>query len=235
MIWLFLADSPQTARYLNNEERRLLVARLQRQVGFHEEFDRKDAMLAFKDWKVWMFAAGQFSVNSMLYSYSVFLPSIISGNYHYDAFLIKDFNETDEMFPLGLGKWTSPQAQALTVPCYVLGAISYLVVAKLSDMHQQRGIYQITFAAICIIGYGISIAEVSSGVHYFATLLISLGLFVAVGIPLAWLPSNNPRYGKRTTASGIQIMVCNCSGIVAPFVSLPIQLLFFRLRVLTLG
>ena len=104
------------------------------------------------------------------------------------------------------------------MPCYILGAISYLLVARLSDTHQQRGLYQVIAASVCIIGYGISISETSPAVHYFATYLIAVGLFVAVGIPLAWLPSNNPRYGKRTTASAIQITVCNCSGIVSPFV-----------------
>ena len=108
----------------------------------------------------------------------------------------------------------------MTVPCYVAGAISYLLVARLSDTHQLRGLYQVIAASVCIIGYGISIAETKAAVHYFATILIALGLFVAVGIPLAWLPSNTPRYGKRTTASAIQITICNCSGIVSPFVSL---------------
>lgn len=194
-MWILLADEPQTAWFLKAEERTMLVARLQRQTGYHQELDRADAINAFKDWKVWLFAAGQFGVNSMLYSYSVFLPSIVSC----------------------LGTWTKPQSQALTVPCYVLGAASYLIVARLSDAHQLRGPYQIGAAVVCIIGYGISMAPASSAVHYFSTFLISLGLFIAVGIPLAWLPSNTPRYGKRTTASAIQIMICNCSGIVAPF------------------
>ncbi|EPE07698.1 mfs transporter [Ophiostoma piceae UAMH 11346] len=194
-MWFLLADEPHTAWFLDAPERQMLMARLQRQMGFHQELDRKDVVKAFRDWKVWLFALGQFGVNSMLYSYSVFLPSIVSG----------------------LGSWTKPQSQALTVPCYVLGAVSYLIVARLSDAHQLRGPYQIGAASICIIGYGISIADVSSSVHYFATFLISLGLFSAVGIPLAWLPSNTPRYGKRTTSSAIQIMVCNCSGIVSPF------------------
>ena len=74
-----LADDPRTAWYLTEDERQMLVTRLQRQTGFHEHLDKKDAMLAFKDWKVWLFAAGQFGVNSMLYSYSIFLPSIIRG------------------------------------------------------------------------------------------------------------------------------------------------------------
>ena len=79
-IWFLLADEPASARYLEEDERRLLVARLQAQTGFHEDFDKKDAILAAKDWKTWLFAAGQFGVNSMLYSYSIFLPSIIKGN-----------------------------------------------------------------------------------------------------------------------------------------------------------
>lgn len=79
LIWFFLADEPGTARYLNETERQLLLSRLQRQTGFHEEFNKKDAILAAKDWKTWLFAAGQFGVNSMLYSYSIFLPTIING------------------------------------------------------------------------------------------------------------------------------------------------------------
>ena len=97
--------------------------------------------------------------------------------------------------------------------------MTYLVVARLSDTHQLRGPYQIAFASTCMIGYGLLISESSSSVHYFACFVIAFGLFVAVGIPLAWLPTNNPRYGKRTTATAIQITVCNCSGIMAPFVS----------------
>lgn len=46
-----------------------------------------------------------------------------------------------------------------------------------------------------------------------------MGLYVAVGLPLAWLPNNCPRYGKRTAASGFQLTVGNASGIMAPFVS----------------
>lgn len=79
VIWFLLADEPKSAWFLNEEERQLVTHRLQRQIGYHEELDKKDAIAAFKDWKVWAFAAGQFGVNSMLYSYSIFLPSIIRG------------------------------------------------------------------------------------------------------------------------------------------------------------
>ena len=79
VLFFVLADEPGTAWFLNEDERQLLVARLQRQVGFHQDFNKEDAFLAAKDWKTWAFAVGQFTVNAMLYSYSVFLPSIIRG------------------------------------------------------------------------------------------------------------------------------------------------------------
>jgi hypothetical protein len=60
-------------------ERELLVNRLERQTGFHNEFNKEDAILAVKDWKVWLFAVAQFGTNSMLYSFSIFLPTIIKG------------------------------------------------------------------------------------------------------------------------------------------------------------
>lgn len=68
-----------------------------------------------------------------------------------------------------------------------------------------------------MIGYGILIADVAPGVHYFGALLIALGLYVTVGIPLAWLPTNLPRYGKRTFATGLQLTLGNVSGVMAPF------------------
>ena len=78
-LYFLLADEPESAWFLTKDERLLLVARLKRQTGFHDEFDKEDAILALKDFKTWLFALGQFGLNSMLYSYSVFLPTIIRG------------------------------------------------------------------------------------------------------------------------------------------------------------
>jgi hypothetical protein len=104
----------------------------------------------------------------MLYGYSTFLPTIIKG----------------------LGQWSTAETQALTVPCYALGAVTYLIVASISDRVQKRALAVVPFAVISIVGYGILIADVSPGVHFFACFLVAMGLYVSVGIPLAWLPSS---------------------------------------------
>ena len=61
------------------------------------------------------------------------------------------------------------------------------------------------------------ISPVGEGAHYFACFLVATGLYVVVGIPLSWLPTNKPRYGARTTASGIQLTIGNSAGIMAPY------------------
>ena len=76
------------------------------------------------------------------------------------------------------------------------------------------------FTATSIIGCGILFADVSRGAHYFACCFVAVGLYITLGIPLAWPPKNQLRYGKRALATGLQLTVGNSAGIMAPFVSL---------------
>ncbi|KAJ5557123.1 hypothetical protein N7494_001038 [Penicillium frequentans] len=196
--WFFLADDPDTAYYLNEDERALVVRLRSRYIGQTEsaqKFHWADVKEGALDWKIYAFCIGQFGVDTMLYGYSTFLPTIIEG----------------------MGDWSVPQVQALTIPCYGLGAIAYLSVAWLSDRTQHRALFTCLFSAISVVGYGILISDSSSGVHYFGALMVALGLYVTVGLPLAWLPTNLPRYGKRTFATGLQLTFGNISGVMSPF------------------
>jgi hypothetical protein len=197
-VYFWLADDSNSAYYLSSAEKELNRARKYRQVSYTasaDELHKADVMKGVKDWKIWAFCFGMFGIDTMLYGYSTFLPTIIRG----------------------FGTWTTAQVQALTIPCYALGAITYLVVAYLSDKYQKRGIAAVAFCCIAAVGYGILMSDVSAGVHYFGCFVVATGLYVAVGIPLAWLPTNNPRYGKRTYATGMQLTFGNCAGIMAPF------------------
>ncbi|KGO47786.1 Major facilitator superfamily domain, general substrate transporter [Penicillium expansum] len=198
VTWFVLADDPDTAYYLNKEERALVTLRRSRYIGQTEsaqKFHWADVKEGVLDWKIWAFSFGQFGIDTMLYGYSTFLPTIIKG----------------------MGKWTTAEVQALTIPCYGLGAIAYLSVAWLSDRTQHRAFFICLFCAISVVGYGILISDSSSGVHYFGALMVALGLYVAVGLPLAWLPTNLPRYAKRTYATGLQLTFGNISGVMSPF------------------
>ncbi|KAJ5787830.1 Major facilitator superfamily domain general substrate transporter [Penicillium paradoxum] len=198
ITWFALADDPDTAYYLNKEERALVVRRRSRYIGQTEsaqKFHWADVKEGVLDWKIWAFSIGQFGVDTMLYGYSTFLPTIIKG----------------------MGKWSIAEVQALTIPCYALGALVYLGVAWLSDRTQHRALFICLFGVFSCVGYGILISDSPSGVHYFGALMVALGLYVVVGLPLAWLPTNLPRYAKRTYATGLQLTFGNISGVMSPF------------------
>ncbi|KAI1906011.1 hypothetical protein LOZ12_005886 [Ophidiomyces ophidiicola] len=198
ITWFGLADDPDTAYYLTDEDRAFMKARRSLEIGqtdSAQQFHMKDAKEGAKDWTILLFCLGQFGVDAVLYGYSTFLPTIIRG----------------------IGQWTAPQVQALTIPCYAVGAVTYLIVAWFSDRTQQRGIFTIAFCVITIAGYAVLIADTSAGVHYFGCFLVAVGLYVCVGLPLAWLPTNLPRFGKRAFAGGLQLTLGNVAGVVTPF------------------
>jgi MFS family permease len=202
--WWILPDNPETTYFLTAEEKKLAAYRLTRQTGYTvtaSQFHWKDVKAGLKDWKVWAFSFAQFGSDTMLYGFSTFLPTIIRG-----------------INP----KASSALVQVLTIPCYALGAITYLIAARFSDAQQKRGLYTIVFGLVSIVGYAMLISNGSSGVHYAGCFLVAMGLYVCVGLPLAWLPTNCPRYGKRTTATGLQLSIGNCAGIMSSFVSLPL-------------
>ncbi|KAM0494726.1 hypothetical protein ACHAP9_003645 [Verticillium nonalfalfae] len=174
-----LPNDPATAYFFTEEEKVMMAARLGREYGqtkSAQEFDRRDMVKAFRDWKVWMFCIGLFGADTMLYGFSTFLPTIIRG----------------------LGDWTVAQVQLLTVPCYFLGAATYMCIAFLSDRTRKRGLFCVIFGTISVVGYGVLISPTSQGVHYFGCFLVATGLYVVVGLPLAWIWKEN--YGQRNAA-----------------------------------
>ncbi|RYO99416.1 hypothetical protein DL764_006811 [Monosporascus ibericus] len=201
--FFLLPNNPEHAYFLNENEKKLMAARFRRHYGdtaSAQEFSKQDMFAAFKDWKVWAFCVGQFGADTMLYGYSTFLPTIING----------------------LGEWSVAEIQLLTIPCYFVGAVTYMAVAWLSDRKQMRGLFCVIFGSVSVVGYGVLLSDSAAGVHYFGAILIATGLYVLVGLPLAWLPNNSPRYGKKATANGMQLTIGNSSGVMAPFIYLSV-------------
>ncbi|KAI5298105.1 hypothetical protein KEM55_003804, partial [Ascosphaera atra] len=121
-VWWLMADDPDTAYFLNKEERRIWAARRALDVGqtdSAQQYHKEDVVEGFKDWKVHLFAFSQVGVDSILYGYSTFLPTIIHG----------------------IGNWTVPEVQCLTIPCYFVGAVSYIIFSWISDKTQKRGMF----------------------------------------------------------------------------------------------
>lgn len=202
--WFFLADALESAWYLSPSQRQLLIlrgTRDQREASTPsaQSLQRADVLAAFKDWKIWAFCLLNFPGDIQLFSYSIFLPTII-----------KAVNPA----------WSTLYVQALTVPCFAWSAIVYFIVAFISDRIQHRAVFGILGSIVSIIGHIMLMAGQGVATRFAGCFVIATGIFLVSGIALAWMPTNLPRYGKRSTAVGMQLMIGNSAGIAAPYVSL---------------
>jgi len=199
VLWL-LPNDPETASFLTEEDRRNLVLLRQAEIGqtvSGQQMHKEDVIAGVKDWKIWALSFAQFCSHSVLYSFSVFLPTIIRE--------------------MGQTGWSDAVINALTIPVYLVGFGTYLLVANYSDKIQKRGIFCISGAAVMIIGYALLLAHANVASRFVGCFFISAGLWVCSGSGMAWVTVNQPRYGKRAFASGIFITIGNAAGVAAPF------------------
>jgi cyanate permease len=116
-------DYPATAKFLTEAERTEITARLKRdRSSLADEFDVKYFWAAIKDWKIWVHMFITIGVYTGLYSYSLFLPTIIRD----------------------LG-YANNQAQLMTVPPYVVACIFCVSAGWYADKLGQRGIFMMFF------------------------------------------------------------------------------------------
>lgn len=192
--WI-IQDFPDTAKFLSEAERTVVIRRLQADCQFSaagEKFKMKYIKQSLLDWKPW---AGMmtFAGSAMpLYAFSLFLPSII--------------NE--------LG-YTATRANLLTVPIYVFACIVTCIVGFFGDRRGQRGYLNIMFFSLGAAGYIILIASRSAPLSYFATFLATCGIFPVIPNTVAWFSNNIEGTYKRGVTLGMLISFGNLNGAVS--------------------
>ncbi|KIV97200.1 hypothetical protein PV10_00977 [Exophiala mesophila] len=198
LVPFVLPNSVETASFLTEEDKANMILIREAEIGSTSKAQQlhwEDVKAGLLDWKTYLFSVGQFSINTMVYSFSVFLPTIIRG----------------------LGTWSTAEVQALTIPVFALGAIVYLTCAWASDRLQQRGIFVVGASITAIIGYCLLVSNYNNATSFAGCFFVSMGCFTAAGSALVWLNSNNPRWGKRAVSSGMQLSIANAAGVSAPF------------------
>lgn len=79
--WVFLPNSPETAWFLNEEEKETMRLKKQRDfmIRGKDEFERKWIKIALLDPFVWLLGIAFFTSSVAINGFGVFLPTIISG------------------------------------------------------------------------------------------------------------------------------------------------------------
>jgi MFS family permease len=191
-----LADSPQTASFLTEEESKEVQYRLANDNDdLSHHFDKKFMFHAFADWKIWMQSIAYLGILTPLYSFSLFLPSIIAA--------------------MGFSAATS---QLLTVPPYVLGCICTVLGGYFSDKTGKRGLFLVCFCCMAIVGYILLISTDVPAAQYIGTFLAACGVYPMIPIMVMWNGNNIGGSTKRGVGIAMQIGFGNCGGVIASFI-----------------
>ncbi|KAK0623998.1 MFS transporter-like protein [Immersiella caudata] len=204
VCFFFMPDTPALARFLTDEEREWALRRMRIDASGstnidvdQEEFDWFWFKMAVKAPQMYFCAAIWFFLLVPLYSYSLFLPSIVAG----------------------MG-YRSTIAQLFTVPPNMAGFVSVIVTAHFSDKVKQRGIFVVGGTIVGICGYVMLLVSDQNRVKYAGTFLIAIGVFQASPMLMGWVGNNLAPHYVRAVGVGIVISLANCSAFIGTFIYL---------------
>ncbi|KAH1327098.1 hypothetical protein KXX16_006424 [Aspergillus fumigatus] len=191
-----VVDWPETARFLNEDERALLLRRLAQDQGEArmDRLDKKSLRRAFSDPKIYLGPLMYFGIVNTGYAVSFFTPTILNQ----------------------LG-WTAVRAQVMSIPIYCVATVIALSAAYTSDRLRHRYLFTLAGCLIATMGYVILLcqASVPVGARYFAVFAITGGGYLTQPILMGWLSNNMAGHYKQSIASAMQIGFGNCGGLVA--------------------
>ncbi|CBX90386.1 similar to MFS transporter [Plenodomus lingam JN3] len=130
-------------------------------------------------------------------SFSLFLPSIISG----------------------MG-YASTTAQLFTVPPNMAAFLTVLLTAYLSDRWGYRGYFIIGGCVLGIVGYTMMLVAKTNAVRYAGTFLIAIGVFQGSPMLMGWASNNMAPHYVRAVGIGVVISIANCSAFLGTFIYL---------------
>ncbi|TVY60461.1 putative transporter [Fusarium oxysporum f. sp. cubense] len=201
IVFFTLPNNLTTARYFTPEEREWAVKRLEQDRGstsmtseIDEKFSWGEVRRGVFNVQVWLTSTAYFAILSGLYSFGLFLPTIVN-----DLHIASSPN----------------QAQLWSVIPYAVATPVTVLVAFVSDRSKVRGLIILAVLPIAIIGYAVIANVQAANTRFAMTCLMALGMYASVPCILVWNSNNSAGHYKRATTSALQLAVANCGGFVA--------------------
>lgn len=196
VAFFFLPDSPDTAKFLTEEEKQVTRARAIQQTGAEGKervghVNLKEVFAALADIKTWIPPLMYFSCNVSFSSLPVFLPAILTS----------------------MG-FSSINAQGLTAPPYFLAFIICILTTWIADKTRQRGYMIMTLSVIGGVGYVLLATVKSVGVRYFGVFLAAAGVFPAIANILPWTINNQGSDSKRGSGIALLNIIGQCGPLL---------------------
>lgn len=209
-ILLFvISDFPEDAKFLSENERKFLKAKLSLDVGDSSHdvpLTFRRILNVFKEWKIYVASLMYFSLVIGAYGYAYFAPTIISSL----TKLLKGGEHSASYLQL--------QAQFYSVPPWVCACGMSMVVAAFSDYFCNRFFFGILTCLISMAGFIMLMADHHNvHVRYGGLFLIVSGLYTAMPVLVCWTQMNFGGHHRRSVATAFQVGFGNIGGIVATY------------------
>jgi hypothetical protein len=111
--------------------------------------------------------------------------------------------------------YKSATAQLMSIPLYVCGCISTIIISILSDKMNSRGPFILLGVTISMIGYIIAYITSKPGLGYGAAIIAATGVFPCIPVMLAWAGGNAGGDMKRGVVLAMVIGIGNLGGYVS--------------------
>lgn len=193
-FWV-IQDFPDTAKFLSEAERTVVVRRLQEDDQFSaagESLRWKYIRSSFADWKTWVGMLMYSGSDMPLYAFALFLPTIINQ----------------------IG-YRATAANLLTVPVYVFACLVTCLVGFSADRFGQRGLFNLGLLSLSFIAYIILAVSRTPALSYFAVYLATCGIYPVIPNTIAWMSNNVEGSYKRSVSLGMVISFGNINGAVS--------------------
>ncbi|KAI1912744.1 hypothetical protein LOZ61_003182 [Ophidiomyces ophidiicola] len=197
-----IADWPEQAKFLSDDEKQFLQARNSKDVGGGARMDRLDAA-AWKriltDWKIYVGSLIYIGITVSGYATALFIPSIVNS----------------------LG-YSGIDSQVHSVPIWAVAAAVTLIVSHLTDRLKHRVSFVIFGVIVASIGYVVLLCQGPPGaaglpprVRYMAVFLVCTGTYIVQPVTIVWMANNLGGHYKRAIGLAIQVGFGNIGGIIA--------------------
>lgn len=193
IFFFLLPDFPEESKWLREDERAYLTARLradQGQSARERKIAAKDVGNVFKDIKIWIGGFMYFGLIVPAYSYAYFSPTIIKS-YGYSPI----------------------ETQLHSVPPWAAAFGFAMLLAFLSDKFKHRFAFAIFAICVAITGFAILIrVHNNRPLEYAALFLVAMGAYSAMPIIVCWFNMNLGGHHRRSVGSAWQVSFGNIGG-----------------------
>ncbi|OQE20156.1 hypothetical protein PENFLA_c017G01681 [Penicillium flavigenum] len=206
--FFLLIDSPRlSTRWLDQDEIRYMgIQQFIKDGGqLREEQEKttlKDIWGVMKNWRLYLLAYIMMCQSACNYGTKFTLPSVTKA---------MGFQNTN--------------AQLMTVPPFIAGAISAIAFTNISDRYNWRFPFVAAPLMLIIIGYAIIIGlkgqlEAHVGAGFFAMIVACMGIYPTYPATASWAINNLAPSKRRAIGSALNICMGNTGGIIGSYMYL---------------